>query len=296
MKPLARRPRIAALAAAATLTLGGLRDASAHFILDAPACYSRQDAVGNPQKSAPCGQDDPRNPAMPTNAITAYARGGMLTLTIREVIPHPGHYRIAIARDMASLPPDPPVTAGSTECGSTVIDRAPTLPVLADGILVHTEAFSAPQTVQIPLPPDFTCERCVLQVVEFMSEHGLNNPGGCFYHHCATVSVGAAPTSDAGPTSDAAPPEDVLVSADALVSEDVGTVDVSEHEHTHDASSPSDASDAAAPDSDAAAPTDHAHAGCGCRVASPAPSRAPFAALGLAFGAVFLRRRARSRR
>jgi MYXO-CTERM domain-containing protein len=28
-----------------------------------------------------------------------------------------------------------------------------------------------------------------LQVAQFMSDHALNNPGGCFYHHCATISI-----------------------------------------------------------------------------------------------------------
>ena len=28
----------------------------------------------------------------------------MITLTINETIPHPGHYRIAIAQDMARCP------------------------------------------------------------------------------------------------------------------------------------------------------------------------------------------------
>jgi MYXO-CTERM domain-containing protein len=43
-----------------------------------------------------------------------------------------------------------------------------------------------------------TCaSNCVLQVAEFMSDHGLNNPGGCFYHHCANITIQAGGT-DAG--------------------------------------------------------------------------------------------------
>src|SRR5262249_55630132 len=57
---------------------------------------------------------------------------------------------------------------------------------------------AAPQTIQVTLPSNMTCDHCTLQVIEFMSEHPLNNPGGCFYHHCANISIGATP-ADGGP-------------------------------------------------------------------------------------------------
>ena len=154
--------------------------ASAHFTRVAPACDSEQDALGTPVKSAPCGQADPGNPAVSTGEITTLIQGGTLTVTINETINetirHPGHYRIAIAQNMASLPDDPPVTVGSTPCGTTIIDPAPALPVLADGVFVHTATLSGPQTIEIPLPADFICDHCVVNVTELMSNHGLNNP------------------------------------------------------------------------------------------------------------------------
>ena len=39
-------------------------------------------------------------------------------------------------------------------------------------------------------------------LIEFMSDHPLNNPGGCFYHHCADISISGGP-SDGGSASDA---------------------------------------------------------------------------------------------
>ena len=74
-------------------------------------------------------------------------------------------------------------------------------PVLADGVFVHTTAFSAPQTTTVTLPTTLTCTKCTLQVIEFMSDHPLNVPGGCFYHHCADISIGVAP-QDGGTTGD----------------------------------------------------------------------------------------------
>jgi len=171
--------------------------AHAHFVLEEPPAYSEQDIFGGPQKSAPCGQADPGSPVQPTGAVTTYTQGQTITLSINEVIFHPGHYRVLIAADQASLPPDPVVTPGSTPCGSAEIVTNPTLPLLADGLLVHTAALTNPQSMEVTLPADFTCTECTLQVVEFMSNHVLNDPGGCYYHHCATVTVLPRPT-DAG--------------------------------------------------------------------------------------------------
>src|SRR5206468_10473797 len=77
-------------------------------------------------------------------------------------------------------------------CGSVPVDANPTLPVLADGLFTHTASFNGrQQTAQVHLPPGMTCTNCVLQVIEFMSDHGLNNPGGCFYHHCSIGHITA---------------------------------------------------------------------------------------------------------
>jgi hypothetical protein len=173
--------------------------ARAHFALVAPDSWAAQDALGLPEKSAPCGQADPGIPVMPTGLVTTADAGSLLTITIDEKIFHPGHYRVSLAPDQASLPADPPVTAGATPCGSTTIADNPTLPLLADGLLVHDAAFNGPQTIQVQLPDGVTCTNCTLQVTEFMSDHPLNNPGGCFYHHCATLTI-VAPPPDAGPS------------------------------------------------------------------------------------------------
>ncbi|WP_437720077.1 SCE4755 family polysaccharide monooxygenase-like protein [Sorangium sp. So ce861] len=190
MRPRApwRAPAAAALAAAALAAIDPAV-AHAHFALLEPACYSEQNNLGDPQKSAPCGQADPGNPIELTGEVTTYVQGQTITLRIDETIFHPGHYRVSIAENPESLPPDPEVAPGDTPCGSTVIETDPQLPLLADGLLVHTSAFTGEQTVEIKLPDDLTCDNCTLQVSEFMSNHGINNPGGCFYHHCAIVTI-----------------------------------------------------------------------------------------------------------
>ena len=164
--------------------------ASAHFTLMMPAAYSKQDSLGAPEKSAPCGQADPGTPIQMLPGEATFAAGDTITVMVDENIFHPGHYRVAVAQDEASLPADPAVTAGTgTPCGSAAIETTPTLPVVADNLMIHTSAFSGPQSVQVTLPANLTCAHCLIQVVEFMSDHPLNNPGGCFYHHCARVSI-----------------------------------------------------------------------------------------------------------
>jgi MYXO-CTERM domain-containing protein len=179
--------------------------ALAHFILQAPASWAEQATLGDPQKSAPCGQADPGLTAAATGMVTAYAAGDTVTVTINETVTHPGHYRVVLSTTgQDGLPADPPVTAGSTPCGSTEIQNPPVFPVLADGMLVHTAAFSGPQSFTFKLPSNVTCaSNCVLQVAEFMSNHGLNVPGGCFYHHCANITIAASGGAGGGGGSDA---------------------------------------------------------------------------------------------
>lgn len=184
--------------------------ADAHFILQSPASWKSQDALGSPQKLGPCGDE---NGGSATGKITTFQAGQTITIMIDETIYHPGHYRVALAvHDRSELPPEPPVTAGSSACGSVPIMSPPVFPVLADGMLPHSAPFSGPQSFQVTLPSDVTCDHCTLQVIEFMSQHPLNNPGGCFYHHCADIAIqgasagagGAAGTTGAGGTNGAA--------------------------------------------------------------------------------------------
>lgn len=176
---------------------GGLvptQTASAHFRLEAPAAMFEQDNNGNPQKTAPCG-----GAGTPTNMVTTFQAGETITITIDERIFHPGHYRVVLAEnDPNELPPPPTVTpVGNDPCGMVPIDSSPTYPVLADGMLLHTEAFGGPQSFQVTLPSDVTCDNCTLQVIEFMSSHAAP----CFYYHCANIEIEAAPATTSSSSS-----------------------------------------------------------------------------------------------
>ena len=167
-----------------------------------------QDVGGSPQKLGPCGdEDDGTAAATPTGIVTAYQVGDTVTITIDETIFHPGHYRVSLAvNDRSELDAEPAVDAGGGyPCGTAVIEDPPVFPVIADNVFPHTAPFTGPQTTTIKLPSNVTCTHCTLQIIEFMSDHGLNNPGGCFYHHCADISIGV---TDAGTPNDASRPSE----------------------------------------------------------------------------------------
>src|SRR5690349_10607484 len=142
--------------------------ANAHFILTAPAADLEQDGLGDPQKDSPCG-----GAGTETGMITAYQAGDTVTISVEETVFHPGHFRVALAiNDMSELPPEPEVTEGNTACGTVEIMDPPVFPVLADGMLLHTEQLDGEQSFDVVLPDDVECEACTLQVLMFMQQHG----------------------------------------------------------------------------------------------------------------------------
>jgi hypothetical protein len=179
--------------------------ASAHFVLIVPAASKAQNRLGDPQKIGPCGgvsanpaRGTGANPGVPSGAITNVKGGTNLPLMVQETIYHPGHYRVALARTEAQLPPDPEVKIVETEKGprsqSAVIQNPPVAPVLLDGLFPHTERSNQNFEAEIPIP-NISCPTCVLQVIEFMADHpGIAVDGGHNYHHCAVLNITADPS------------------------------------------------------------------------------------------------------
>jgi hypothetical protein len=173
-----------------------------HFVLVYPAASLLQNRLGDPQKIGPCGgvsanpgRGTPANPGVASGAVTDLKGGTMLNLLVQETIFHPGHYRVALARTAAQLPPDPMVATAQTERGvrsaSAPIQNPPVAPVLVDGLFVHTERPTQNFEAEVPIP-NFDCKNCVLQVIEMMFDHpGVAVDGGFTYHHCAIVNIAA---------------------------------------------------------------------------------------------------------
>ena len=171
----------------------------AHFRLLEPASWLIEDNRGDPQKAGPCGGTN-SDYGKPSYIIGKAVGGQKLHLKVQETVYHPGHYRVALAvNSPTELPLDPETTTRESDRGpwsvSAAIQNPTQIPVLADGLFVHSTRPTGPMDpweadVQLP---NINCRKCTLQVVQFMADHGFNNPGGYSYHHCANLQITADP-------------------------------------------------------------------------------------------------------
>jgi hypothetical protein len=183
------------LASVAVVGLSAL--AQAHFILMEPASWVVENRLGDPQKLGPCGGTT-ADPGTPTNAIGKMKGGDKVHIKVQETVYHPGHYRVALAvNSRAELPEDPTAATTDTDRGprsvSAPIQNPVKLPVLADGLFVHTVKPTDPWETDVQLP-NISCAKCTLQITQFMAEHGVNKDGGFYYHHCADLQITADPS------------------------------------------------------------------------------------------------------
>jgi hypothetical protein len=193
-KEVALMRRFAAVLPGAGLLMILVPFATAHFRLISPASWVVESPLGDPQKAGPCGGAT----GTPTNAVTPVTGGSMLRIEVQETVYHPGHYRIALAvNSRDELPADPEVVTRDTEKGpwsvSAAIMNPVRPPVLADGLWPHTSKQAGPFTTEVRIP-NINCERCTLQIIQFMAEHGRNKQGDFSYHHCADLRVTADPS------------------------------------------------------------------------------------------------------
>ena len=155
-------------------TLTAAAPAVPHFMLLEPASWLIGNDRSDPQKAGPCGGTN-TNWGTESYIVTPVTGGSKLHLKLTETTYHPGHYRVALAvNSMTELPPDPEVATRDTERGprsvSAVIQDPPVPPVLADGLFPHDTRPESPQTYEADIDiPNLDCDRCVLQVIQFMA-------------------------------------------------------------------------------------------------------------------------------
>jgi len=178
--------------------------ASAHFNLEAPPpnTTTTDGGMGSP----PCGV------GTASGVITPAQGGHAITVKINEYVAHTGFYRIALALNSPSeLPLDnvvkdssgnilPPSGMPKGTSASAEFEDPPVFPVLQDHLFQHNG--TGAQTFQMDIVlPNVNCDKCTLQVLEFMAGHGFNPPGagdtgpggGYFYRHCADLKITADP-------------------------------------------------------------------------------------------------------
>ena len=164
----------------------------AHFRLIEPASWIVEDQRGDPQKAGPCGGTN-ADWGTPSYAVAKAVGGSKLHIKVQETVYHPGHYRVALAvNSPMELPPDPKAVTEDSERGprsvSGEIQTSVRMPILADGLFVHSAKSDEAFETDISLP-NISCKRCTLQVIQFMEQHGINNPGMFSYHHCSILEI-----------------------------------------------------------------------------------------------------------
>jgi hypothetical protein len=216
------------------VALAALPRAEAHFHLLWPEPWVVEDALGDPQKTPPCGNEG--TPVL-TGSVSRFRAGQTITVRWVDTVYHPGHFRISLSADRSQFH-DPAVTTQANGVSLTaVIEDPPVAPVLLDNLFPRT-AISGPvgthfsQDVVLPTAP---CAHCTLQVIQFMAEHG---PPNYIYHHCADIEI-VADGVDAG----------VNAPVDAA---------------SDDGATTSAAEDASAPDTDAGTPNATSKPSCSC--------------------------------
>ncbi len=203
------------LAFASTIALLGLTStAEAHFVLMTPLPSNPADQVGAPTSDNPSGKGSPPcGPDTVAAATPTPAQGGHpLMIKLQEVVQHDGFYRIALAINSRSeLPVDnvvydskgnvlPPTGKPSGVSARADFETTPIFPVLGDDLFPHPSATYKTVVNQTfmgsVMLPNVNCDRCILQVIEYMNGHGFNPStpgpgGGYFYHHCAELKITA---------------------------------------------------------------------------------------------------------
>lgn len=172
--------------------------AHAHIKLLKPTSWLKDDATGGAQeKGGPCGPGDYDailgNTDTPSGVVTTFQAGEEITVQWTETIDHPGYFRIALAENRADLkdPTVPFTSASNCNVDHSKIPTGPHDNVLADGVFLVDNASSRPNypnyTYKVKLP-NKPCEKCTLQVLQFMEQH----PPSCIYYHCADIKIVAS--------------------------------------------------------------------------------------------------------
>jgi hypothetical protein len=177
----------------AALALSASPSAHAHITLMNPPSWVVEGNLGDPQKSGPCG-DDGSATVQKTGTVTQFTAGQTITVMWKETVGHPGHFRISLTKpgEDRSVLVDPTV---ETENGDGKTGNSISAAFVADGTgdvlkdhLFPRETVAGaeanPFSQDITLPNE-SCEKCTLQVIQFMAQHGP----GYFYHHCADIQI-----------------------------------------------------------------------------------------------------------
>jgi hypothetical protein len=191
---IARRLHQLAFSASTTLLALSLpRAALAHIdlVTPVPREQGRVRAPNSNLKEGPCGQLANGR----TDKVSVFAPGDTVEVTWRETTNHRSYYRVAFDVDGDDAFP----TFAGSGIGAEGIDPSGPCPVDGRVILAYDmdDRSGGSYTLQVRLP-DVECERCTLQVVQFM--YDTMTP---YYFQCADLALRRPGAADAGPALDA---------------------------------------------------------------------------------------------
>jgi hypothetical protein len=168
--------------------------ASAHIALTFPAPRTTS------QKLAVCGAS---GSVRGTN-VTTFAPGSTITVTWKETVDHPGHYRIAFDDDGQDFPIPTTTTPGATTGMPTVL-----VDPIADvqGSVAGGRVYNQDITL-----PNIECTTCTLQLIQLMTDkppYTIDAASNDIYYQCADITLSAsAPDAGAQPMADSGTPPD----------------------------------------------------------------------------------------
>ncbi len=175
-----------------TLSLAGAALAHIDMVTPVPREQGRSRDPNSNLKEGPCGQLANGR----TDEVSVFAPGETIEVTWRETTNHRSYYRVAFDDDGDDAFP----TFAGSGIGAEGIDPSGPCPVDGQVILAYDMADrqGGSYTLRVRLP-DVECERCTLQVVQFM--YDTMTP---YYFQCADLALRRPATADAGAVTAAA--------------------------------------------------------------------------------------------
>lgn len=177
--------------------------ASAHITLLSPPTRTTK------QKQGPCGTTGLARGA----TVAVFRPGETITLRWKETIKHPGHCRVSFDADGDDGFVDPASFTDLYTNDAVLLDDIP------------DPATGSEFAVQVTLP-DVECERCVLQVMQIMTDKAPYGDGNDLYYQCADIALRRDTPADMGATLDMASPADLGTSPDMSAADLPAPVDM----------------------------------------------------------------------
>jgi len=184
-----RRPAVRHAASAGLALLGFVGEARAHIDLREPQPREHgpsRDPNSN-VKSGPCGQEVNGR----TDRVSVFEPGATIEVTWDETTNHRSYYRVAFDVDGDDAFP----TFLGNGVGTEGIDPQGLCPADGQVILAYDmdDRSGGSHTLAVRLP-DVECERCTLQVIQFMYDTGRP-----YYFQCADLALRRSRATGASP-------------------------------------------------------------------------------------------------